>query len=148
LGVVVVGEPHRAVTEAEAQRLGWPCVTNPAPERGMATSVELGFAYVLERLAPASAALLWPVDHGAVRADTLGRLLGMAAADRIVVPVFGGRGGHPTLFGRDSWPALARCSALEQGARTVLRADPGRVIRIDVDDPGVVDDVDTPADRQ
>jgi len=146
IGVVVVGEPHRAVTEAEARRLGWPCIVNPAPERGMATSVEVGFAYVRARFGSARAALLWPVDHARARVETVGQLVGLAAADRIAVPTFAGRGGHPTLFGRDTWPALARCAELEQGARTVLGEDPQRVIRIDVDDPGVVIDVDTPAD--
>lgn len=148
IGVVVVAEPHRAGTEAEAERIGWPCAVNPAPERGMASSVEVGFAFLGERIAPASAALLWPVDHAGVRSETVERLVACAAPGRIVVPVFDGRGGHPSLFGRDLWPQLARCSALPRGARTILQAESARVTRIDVDDPGVVDDVDTPADRQ
>jgi molybdenum cofactor cytidylyltransferase len=148
IGVVVVGEPHRAVTEEEAARLGWPCVLNPDPDRGMASSVEVGFAYLEARVASARAALLWPVDHPGVRLETVERLVAAADAERIVVPAFGGRGGHPSLFGRNLWPELARCSHLEQGARSILRASPTRVTRIDVDDPGVVDDVDTPADRQ
>lgn len=148
IGVVVVGEPHRAVTETEAARLGWPCVLNPDPDRGMASSVEVGFAELAARFAAARAALLWPVDHPGVRPETVERLLSMAEPGRIVIPAFGGRGGHPSIFGRRLWAELARCSRLEHGARSIVRAENAHVTRIDVDDPGVVDDVDTPADRQ
>jgi CTP:molybdopterin cytidylyltransferase MocA len=146
-GVVVVADPHRADTEAEALRLGWRCALNPAPERGMASSVEVGFAHVRSRFAGAVAALLWPVDHARVRAETVQMLVARAGQGAIVVPRFRGRGGHPTLFGRETWPELEQCGALAQGARSVLRADPGRVVGIDVDDPGVVEDVDTLGDR-
>ena len=33
---------------------------------------------------------------------------------------------------------------LTEGAREVVRRDPGRVIEVPVDDPGVIVDIDTP----
>jgi len=141
--VVVVAEPHRQAVAAEAGRLGLDVAVNPAPERGMSSSVAAGFAHALDRFG-ADAALLWPVDHPAVTPATLAALAG--AAGDIRVPVHLGRGGHPTVFSRAIWPELAACADLADGARAVVRANPARVTRVEVTDPGVVADVDLPQD--
>jgi molybdenum cofactor cytidylyltransferase len=142
---VVVGEPHRAATAAEASRLGIEVVHNPDPSRGMSSSVALGFGHALACFDDESA-LLWPVDHALVRATTIEGLLAVAAADRIVIPGYAGRGGHPTLFGRGLWDELRRCDHEPDGARSVVRRDSERVERVTVEDPGVLADVDTPED--
>jgi molybdenum cofactor cytidylyltransferase len=144
--LVVAAEPHRRATEAEAARLGLPVVVNPEPDRGMASSVAIGFAAVADRWPEAEAALLWPVDHPYVAAETIGALLAEAGAARVVVPVCGGRGGHPTLFGRDLWPELAACTEAPAGARSVLEAHRQATVRLEVPDPAVTADVDTRAD--
>jgi hypothetical protein len=50
------------------------------------------------------------------------------------------------LVGRELWPELAGLTDLPGGARAVRDRTPARTVRIDVDDPGVVVDVDLPAD--
>jgi molybdenum cofactor cytidylyltransferase len=144
--LVVVGPPHGDAVRAEASRLGLPVVDNPAPERGMASSVAVGFAALAGR--DDEAALLWPVDLARVSADTVARVAAAAAPERIAIPTWQGRGGHPTAFGRALWPELAACDHLADGARSVVRRDPARVVRIPVDDPGVVADVDLPGDLE
>jgi molybdenum cofactor cytidylyltransferase len=181
--VVVVGPPHDVVTAAEARRLGAAVVHNPAPARGMASSVATGFGYLLASGSGGTAArttggtpkdtiagtvagmvadaiagtvagavgLLWPVDHARVQPATVAAVARACAPDGAAVPTFQGRGGHPAGFGRALWPALAACTDAPQGARSVLRElaerAPGRVLRIAVDDRGVVADVDRPEDR-
>ncbi|HTM20131.1 MAG TPA: NTP transferase domain-containing protein [Kofleriaceae bacterium] len=142
--VVVVAQPHRDAVEREARRLGLATAVNPVPERGMVSSVAVGFAWALARAA-ADAALLWPVDHPDVTAATLRALLDAPPAP-IVVPTWDGRGGHPTLFSREVWPELAACAGLADGARAVVHANPARVTRVQVTEPGVVRDVDAPGD--
>ena len=145
--VVVVGAPFGDEVAAHARQLGLRVRVNPAPERGMASSVALGFAAIAG--GPAAAAWLWPVDHPAIEAATLRRLVDAfyAAGDAEVVrPIHRGRGGHPPLVARALWPALAACADHPDGARGVLRA--ARAIAIEVDDPGVVHDVDTADDRE
>lgn len=148
--VVVVGAPFGDEVAAHARRLGLRVRVNPAPERGMASSVALGFAAIAG--GPAGRAWLWPVDHPAVTAGTLRRLIAAlgAALDaggaEVARPCYQGRGGHPPLIARALWPALAACADRPDGARGVLRA--ARVVAVEVDDPGVIHDVDTPADRE
>lgn len=137
-GVVVVGPPFGDAVAAHARELRLRVVVNPAPERGMASSISLGFAAIAE--SSATAAWLWPVDHPDVAVTTL-RLLVDARREREVArPRHGGRGGHPPLVGREVWPRLVACTNLEGGARRVLAA--AEVAEVDVDDAGVVADYD------
>lgn len=145
--VVIVGEPFHREVAAHARRLGLRVRVNPAPERGMASSVALGFAAIAN--GPASAAWLWPVDHPAVSAATLRLLIAGIGDAEVAQPRFDGRGGHPPLVRRALWPRLAAGGDdrnERDGARGVLRS--ARVTAVEVDDPGVVRDVDTPADLE
>jgi CTP:molybdopterin cytidylyltransferase MocA len=142
--VVIVGEPFRGEIAAHARLLGLRVRVNPAPERGMASSVALGFAAIAN--GPAAAAWLWPVDHPAVTAETLRLLIAALGDADVAQPRHGGRGGHPPLIRRALWPELAACGGRPDGARGVLRA--ARVAAVDVDDPGVVRDIDTPEDLE
>lgn len=148
--IVVVGPPFgdqvAAHARALASELEIVVVDNPAPARGMASSVALGF----EALQPYSEragvydAFLWPVDHPFVRVATLEALASVVGD--VVRPVYRGRGGHPPLIRRPVWSRFAACTGVEGGARGVLSTLP--VVDVSVDDPGVVRDVDTPEDRQ
>lgn len=63
----------------------------------------------------------------------------------LVVPVFAGQRGHPVGFGRRFRDHLLSLSG-DAGARAVLTTYASAVHQLEVDDPGVVQDVDTPAD--
>lgn len=162
--IVVVGPPYGELVAAHARQLGARVVVNEHPERGMASSVALGFAALIgmpregaaaarprdASEAPitgeADAAWLWPVDHPDVQARTLRTLvaaLGVRAAAR---PVFDGRRGHPPLIARSLFDALAGCANVDGGARTVIGG--ADTIDVVVDDPGVVRDIDTPRDLE
>jgi molybdenum cofactor cytidylyltransferase len=99
--VVVVAAPFGAEVAEAARALGAEVVENPAPERGMGSSVGVGFG----ALAHGTRALLWPVDHPRVTLDSVRALLAVDAD--VVVPRVGGRGGHPVVVARAVWPALA-----------------------------------------
>lgn len=155
--VVVAGPPHERTTRAIAEELGLPVVRNPAPERGMSSSVALGFEYALGHFAGLDSALLWPVDHPRVRTTSVRAIVAQCRPARAVIARYRGRGGHPSAFGRRIWPALAACADAPQGARTVIAQlaeageEPGARARDDlhvyrpfVDDPGLIADVDTP----
>jgi len=140
--IVVVGRPHGHAVGDVARELGLGVVVNPLPERGMASSVALGFAAMHEY--DVDAAWLWPVDHPNVELRTLDSLVHALGDHDVAQPRFEGRGGHPPLVARGLFPRLAGCGGLEGGARTVLSQ--AYVARVDVDDRSVIRDIDTPAD--
>ena len=63
----------------------------------------------------------------------------------ILIPTFDGRRGHPVVFLRPVWAELLDAPDAF-GAKPVVRRDPGRVREVAVEDPGILIDVDTPAD--
>jgi len=142
--VVVVGPPHGEAITKYARELRCRIIANPAPERGMASSVAIGFAELART--ECTAGWLWPVDHPDVMAPTLRSLIAALGEHDGVRPVYRGRGGHPPLISRSLWPQLAECGDVEGGARAVLaEAD---VVDVAVEDAGCVRDVDTPEDLE
>jgi molybdenum cofactor cytidylyltransferase len=81
-------------------------------------------------------------DMPAVQPSTLQQLLEQSGPQRIVRPHHDGRPGHPVLFGRAFWPALAALSG-EAGARQVIEANRSALISVAVRDHGILLDIDT-----
>ena len=109
----------------------------------------------LEALDPfhPSAALVWPVDLPHVRLATVERLLDehrlLPAAPLAVIPTFGERRGHPVVWRAAAFPELLdSAAATTAGARSVLHQHPDRVVHVPVDDPAVIDQVNTPEDYE
>jgi len=78
-----------------------------------------------------------------IEVDTLRLLLSRGNSERIVVPLHRGRRGHPVLFGRRWFTALGGLEG-DIGARELLRANSAVIDEVEVSDPGVLRDVDTP----
>lgn len=138
--VIVLGPGGEAVAEVLRQApvtLAW----NRAEQSDMAASLRLG----LEQLgAPATGVLIALADHPLVAATTIAILCAQhrEQPEAILVPTCQGRKGHPILLPRPILQELHRLPTL----REVVRRDPGRVHFIPVDDPGILLDLDTPAD--
>jgi len=152
--VVVLGRDAGAVLDAvrdvDPGVLERVLVTvNPTPERGLATSLRLGFGAataVAPPVAPPAGVLILLGDQPRVRADVLRVLCGaVASAHAIaVVPRYAGDAApNPVLLLPAGWPLVAGLTG-DRGLGPLLAADPARVVRVAV--PGANPDVDTPAD--
>lgn len=141
--VVVVAADADAFAEVAAIRD--PRVTlvvNPEPDRGMFASIRCG----LDSLATAPDVLVvLPGDMPFVRAAVIASLVAEASRGRAVVPRFAGRRGHPLVL-----PGRFVDPLRHQPDTTTLKLAMGTLgvtpEEIDVDDPGVLRDVDRPED--
>jgi len=116
-------------------------VLNPDFARGMTTSLQCG----LRALPPSAGGVLFTlVDHPAVAPATLDALLrdeGDSAAPLLRVPRYQGRRGHPIWFSHDLIPEFLAIP--ESGAaRDVVRAHACETHFLDIEDPGIVADID------
>ncbi|ASA31823.1 NTP transferase domain-containing protein [Pseudomonas aeruginosa] len=136
--VVRAGETPASLGLPAQQRL----VHSLDASSGMGHSLAAGVAAARNSPARAIAVLLG--DMPWIAADTLERLAAMATPEAIVFPLYDGQRGHPVLFGRAFWDALAQLDG-DQGARRVLQAHRPAWREVPCDDPGVLCDVDTPA---
>jgi len=109
--------------------------------QGMGHSLAAGAASLVDSEAQAVAILLG--DMPWVAPATLGLLAREASRSTIVLPFHAGQQGHPVLFGREFWPALARLMG-DEGARSVVKAHLDSCVRLVVEDAGVLRDIDTP----
>jgi molybdenum cofactor cytidylyltransferase len=138
---VVVAEGDH-VTAAEAERSGAHVLRNPNPGEGPITSLRL----TLPALAPDVDGVAWlPLDHPLVTPHVVGTILAAAAnpGTALTIPVHRGKRGHPAVFGRALFPELLDPD-LEGGARTVVHRHLATARLVQIDDPCVIEDIDTP----
>ncbi len=139
---VVVGADAAAILAATPALPPEALVRNPRPEEGMLSSVRVGVAALPEGV---EAFLLWPVDHPLARASTASVLI-QAWRERkapIVLPRHRGTRGHPVLFSVETIPELLSAPD-DRGARHVVEAHAGDRVEVEVGDPGIAADIDTP----
>ena len=113
-------------------------VENADYQAGQLSSLQAG----LKTLPRAQHILLTLADHPAVADATLSDL--MSAPALLAIPRYQGRHGHPIFFGRaiaDEMLALPAGSS----ARGVIHAHRESTRFVDVDDPGILLDIDDPA---
>ncbi|MFQ5929555.1 MAG: NTP transferase domain-containing protein, partial [Acidobacteriota bacterium] len=138
---VVLGEDRHCI-EQSVDLSDASVLVNPDPSRGQLSSLHTA----LERLTDREALVVHPVDHPLVRSQTIQELIDhfRRVSDCILIPEFQGRKGHPVLFPSRFYPDLKR-APLEEGARWVVHQNPESELRVPVDDPGVVQNINTPA---
>lgn len=138
---VVVAKGDDA-TAAEAERAGAVVLSNPEPGEGPITSLRLALA----ELEPDIDGIAWlPLDHPLVAPEVVRTILEEAATggSLLTLPVHGEKRGHPAVFRRALFAEL-RDPALEGGARTVVHRHLHEARLVPIDDPGVIEDIDTP----
>ena len=141
---VVVVRPGAAEIAAEVAAAGaGPTIENPEPERGQLSSLLAGLNAVDG--AGVEGVLVTLVDVPLVSAATVAALLERSRTSPapILRAVHQGRHGHPVVFMRAVFDALRQADP-SAGAKAVVRAH--AVEDVSVEDAGVAEDIDTPAD--
>lgn len=146
LVIVVAGENEanlEPVVNAQAAFL----LRNPNPEQGQFSSLQRGLREVLNR--GRDAAIVTLVDRPAPNPQTIEQIKDafLAAAETIwaVIPEYAGRHGHPIVVGREMMEAFLRAPAASS-ARDVEHAHQPHILYLQVADPAVAANVDTPED--
>lgn len=133
----------------DAQALGLsdsvPIMHAPVAPIGMGVSLSTAVQHVSRAACPHTALAVVLGDMAFVSPDTLEGLISRVHSDAIVRPVCDGVAGHPVLFGRRFWPELAALEG-DEGARSLLHRHRQHVADLEVNDPGVLLDIDTPED--
>ena len=94
----------------------------------------------------------WPSAHALalilgdmpeLRAETITDLTQQISKSTIIRPYFNGKPGHPVLFGRTFWTQLSK-NIHGEGARQIIKNNQQAFKAVEVSDPGVLFDIDTP----
>ncbi len=141
--LLVAGNEWRLVAAACAPLAGF-LVVNPDFAKGLGGSIAAGVSAVA---ASATGVLLLMADQPLIDAAHLHDMIAAWSKNPqcIVASEFDGIDGPPVLFPASFFPELLALQG-DSGARTVLRSNPSRVIRVKC--PAAASDVDTPADLE
>ncbi|QKH33513.1 nucleotidyltransferase family protein [Achromobacter pestifer] len=112
-------------------------------DEGMGASLAAAAQYLLGLPATPEAVLVALADMPWIRRASLDGVLDALLHAPMAAPSYQGQRGHPVGFRAELLPQLAVLSG-DEGARRLLR-QPGLHL-VPTDDPGVLRDVDTPAD--
>ncbi|HEV2233219.1 MAG TPA: nucleotidyltransferase family protein [Terriglobia bacterium] len=139
---VVLGH-HADEIQLAAKLTGTEVVVNQDYRRGQTSSLQAGLR-ALDRPA-IQAVVLCLVDHPAVSTEVIRKLVAAfeQSAAPVVIPTYQGQRGHPALISRALFAELMALS-LSEGANTVVRKYCDSTHFVEVDDPGVLIDVDDP----
>jgi molybdenum cofactor cytidylyltransferase len=146
--VVVLGPDAARIRPA---LVGHDCliVENPHVAGGEIGSLRAALAAV--RTVRPTAILAWPVDLPHVRLATLERLpeAYRRSGARAVLPTFAERRGQPVIWDQALFDELeTSAAATRDGAEAVLDRHQAHIVSVAVDDPAVIDDLNTPEDYE
>jgi CTP:molybdopterin cytidylyltransferase MocA len=150
--VLVVVGPHVPELAPLAEAAGAAVLRLPEATADMRATVLHGLSWLEERFHPSpdAAWLLAPADHPAAGAGVVRALLAAYAASpsrSVIVPVHGGRRGHPTVI---AWRHVAAIRAWPagEGLNGYLRSQMGETLEVEAADAGVVADLNTAEDYE
>lgn len=117
---------------------------NENAQQGMGTSIALAAANVAS---DTTRLLLALGDMPLVKPETLKLLVRESAHTdaNIWAPTYQGKRGNPVVFAECWFEELSKLNG-DQGGAKLLGHEAAKVVYIEVDDPGILSDIDTPAD--
>jgi molybdenum cofactor cytidylyltransferase len=141
--VIAVTSPGDSELRDWLTREGCHVVTASRSGEGLGYSLAAGVSEARRRFDPQALVVLL-ADLPVVRAQTMTKLLAVPRnAESMVAPCYDGQRGFPLVCGTGHFARLAACSDDRSVEQMLSRSRP---TLIDVDDPGIVQDVDFPPD--
>jgi molybdenum cofactor cytidylyltransferase len=144
--VIVVAGKNTSVIAPVVYAAGGSLVTNPEPDRGQFSSLQMGLREVLNR--GRDAAMVTLVDRPPVNPKTIQMLadafvLATSQWKWAVVPQVGDKHGHPIVLGREMIEAFLKAPA-SATAREVEHQNAAHIEYVVVEDPLVAVNINTP----
>ncbi len=142
--IVVLGHRESEIRDSIDLR-SCTIVINDRPESGMSRSLRLGID-AAERQG-ASGLLVFHVDMPYVTESTVRAVLeAVDAGSALVAPSYGDKRGFPVYFGAAHFEGLRTSLGGDAGGHRYLADHDAELVRVPVNDPGSVSDIDRPSD--
>ncbi len=116
-------------------------VQNRHPELGISESIKLG----LEEINECDAYMFFTIDQPQLQVDTINRLKTFAERGRIIVPIYNGQKGSPTIFGCDFKAKLLTISG-DVGGKQIINQHKHFVTFVQIEAGSEGMDIDTMAE--
>ena len=108
-------------------------------ERGMGATLAYGISLIQDR----DSCLVCLADMPFINPDSYRAVANALRSDNIVLPFHAGQAANPVGFGKQYFSELMALTG-DSGGRPVVQAHRDAVLELDLQDPGVLADIDTP----
>jgi molybdenum cofactor cytidylyltransferase len=141
---VVIGH-HAEWVQSRFPHLEGKWIVNPDYQRGQLSSLQCGLSSLNRN--SIDGIMLFLIDHPFVNRMLINQLIESFEERRslIIVPSYNRRRGHPVIFSRLLFDELSNAS-LDYRASDVIRSHENEIFYVEVGNPGVLVDIDTPED--
>lgn len=145
--IVLVTAPGDEALQAWARQNGVTVTINPDPDRGMLSTIQEGVA-VLGNL-EGEILLVSPADLPRLQAGTVAELLRkmIETGAPLALPTFHGKRGHPLAIAPRLIPEIDTLDP-SIGLKQLRDRHEAELLEVEVEDAGVIQDVDTPEDYE
>jgi len=147
--VILVVHPADQELAEVGRRSGADVVAPAIPPADMKASVLAGLERIRQQHEPTAADrwLVAPADMPWLTTAAIDAVVtrGAQAPDQIVIPTYQGRRGHPVSF---PWPRAREVALLAASAGLNALVAGGPVSEIEISEPGILADLDTPEDYE
>lgn len=138
--ILVVLGAFREELSRITERLEVPVCYNDRYKSGMLSSVQCGFRNLPDSW---DAVMVFPGDQPFIEPGVINELIKafVESKKRIVIPVYGKKRGHPILIGAEYRNSIAELPEKE-GLRSLAQQNPGDVLEVETQTPGILKDFD------
>ena len=141
--IVVLGNQNKMIASTLAD-YKVKIIYNPDYSQGISTSIKKGIEHLLAVYPDTGAAAIFLGDMPFIKVLTINQLLAQYKRSNglIVAPSCKGRRGHPVLFDQALFAELLKLNG-DVGAKQILKEFNDSSSMVEVDDPGILIDLDT-----
>ena len=117
-------------------------VFNSNYKEGISSSIKKGIKNLSEKN---EAFFISLGDMPSINYNTYNQLIKYSKDKKVIVPLFKGQKGNPVLFPKSFEKKLLSIEG-DSGAKKMLEINKKEVLNLEIDDPGIIKDLDVPSD--
>ncbi|OLS25273.1 MAG: Molybdenum cofactor cytidylyltransferase [Candidatus Heimdallarchaeota archaeon LC_2] len=123
-------------------------IHNPSFNLGMSSSIQTGLDELKNNINEYTGILVHPGDIPFITSQDLDRLLlcHKASPNKIIIPKFNNKRGHPIIIPKSMFQELNKIEEDNHGLRGLIRASESEIKYVNVNNQGILEDVDTKKD--
>ena len=140
--IIVLGYQQKTIEKLIHKKSKIKFVFNSNFESGMASSIKKG----IENLSNKSDAFFISLgDMPSINYETYNLLIKSKENKKAIIPMFKGQKGNPVLFPKSFEEKLSSIQG-DYGAKKILEINKREVLNLEINDPGIIKDLDIPKD--
>ena len=140
--IIILGYQNETIEKLIDKTSRVKFVFNSNYKEGISSSIKKGIKNLSEKN---EAFFISLGDMPSINYNTYNQLIKYSKDKKVIVPLFKGQKGNPVLFPKSFEKKLLSIEG-DSGAKKMLEINKKKVLNLEIDDPGIIKDLDVPSD--